>query len=85
MTVLKSCSVSTDCKVVDICHGESIVVDVPIPRELSHVDDNFSLGSSRYNSLPTPAGQNSILSIYDDPVKAVISKGLAEDIYADVV
>ena len=82
---LKSCSVSTDCKVVDICHGESIVVDVPIHRELSHVDDNFSLGLSRYNSLPTPAGQNSTLSIYDDPVKAVISKGLAEDIHVDVV
>ena len=81
---LKSCSVSTDCKVVDICHGESIFVDVPIPRELSHVDDNFSLGLSRYNSLPTPAGQNSTLSIYDDPVKAVISKGLAEDIHVDV-
>ena len=78
---LKSCSFSTDCKVVDICHGESIVVDVPIPR----VDDNFSLGSSHYNSLPTPAGQNSTLSIYDDPVKAVISKGLAEDIHVDVV
>ena len=82
---LKSCSVSTDSKVVDICHGESIVVDVPIPRELSHVDDNFSLGSSHYNSLPTPAGQNATLSIYDDPVKAVISKGLAEDIHVDVV
>ena len=82
---LKSCSVSTDCKVVDICHGESIVVDVPIPRELSHVDDNFSLGLSCYNSLPTPAGQNSTLYIYDDPVKAVISKCLAEDIHVDVV
>ena len=82
---LKSLSVSTDCKVVDICHGESIVVDVPILRELSHVDDNFSLGSSRYTSLPTPPGQNSTLSIYDDPVKAVISKGLAEDIPVDEV
>ena len=82
---LKSCSVSTDCKVVDIWHGESIVVDVPIPRELSHVDDNFSLCLSCYNSLPTPAGQNSTLSIYDDPVKAVISKCLAEDINVDVV
>ena len=81
---LKSLSVSTDHKVVDICHGESIVVDVPIPRELSHVNDNFSLGSSCYNSLPTPAGQNSTLFIYDDPVKAVISKGLAEDIHVDV-
>ena len=84
-STLKSLSVSTDCKVVDICHGESIVVDVPIPRELSHVDDNFSLGLSCYNSLPTPAGQNSTLSIYDDPVKAVISKCLAEDIHVDVV
>ena len=82
---LKSCSVSTDCKVVDICHGESIVVDVPIFRELSHVDDNFSLGSSRYNFLPTPAGQNSTLAIYEDPVKAVISKGLAENMHVDVV
>ena len=83
---LKSCSVSTDCKVVDICHGESIiVVDVPIHRELSQVDDNFSLGLSRYNSLSTPAGQNSTLSIYDDPVKAIISKGLAEDIPVDEV
>ena len=85
----KSLSVSTDHKVLDICHGESIVfdshVDVPIPRELSHVDDNFSLGLSCYNSLPTPAGQNSTLSIYDDPVKAVISKCLAEDIHVDVV
>ena len=82
---LKSLSVSTDCKVVDICHGESIVVDIPIPRELSHVDDNFSLGLSRYNSLPTPAGQNSTLSIYDDPVKAIICKGLADDIPVDEV
>ena len=82
---LKSLSVSTDCKVVDICHGESIVVDIPIPRELSHVDDNFSLGLSRYNFLPTPAGQNSTLSIYDDPVKAIICKGLADDIPVDEV
>ena len=82
---LKSLSVSTDCKVVDICHGESIVIDIPIPRELSHVDDYFSLGLSRYNSLPTPAGQNSTLSIYDDPVKAIICKGLADDIPVDEV
>ena len=76
---LKSLSVSIDHKVLDICHGESIVVDshvdVPISREVSHVD----------NSLLTPAGQNSTLSIYDDPVKAVIFKGLAEDIPVDVV
>ena len=82
---LNSLSVSTDCKVVDICHGESIVVDIPIPRELSHVDDNFSLGLSRYNSLLTPAGQNSTLSDCDDAVKAVIPQGFAEEIHVDVV
>ena len=72
---LKSCSVSTDCKVVDICHGESIIVDVPIPREVSHVD----------NSLLTPAGKISNLSDYVDDVKAIICKGLAENILVDVI
>ena len=72
---LKSCSVSTDCKVVDICHGESIIVDVPIPREVSHVD----------NSLLTPAGKLSNLSDYVDDVKAIICKGLAENILVDVI
>ena len=76
---LKSLSVSADHKVLDICHGESIVVDshvdVPIPREVSHVD----------NSLLTPAGKISILSDCDDDVKAIICKGLAEDIPVDEV
>ena len=76
---LKSLSVSTDHKVLDICHGESIVidshVDVPISREVSHVD----------NYLLTPAGKISVLSDSDDDVKAIISKGLAEDIPVDEV
>ena len=76
---LKSLSVSTDHKVLDICHGESIVVDshvdVPISREVSHVD----------HSLLTPAGKISILSDCDDDVKAIICKGLAEDIPVDEV
>ena len=41
-SALKSFLVSTDHKVLDICHGESIVVDgrvdgPPIPREVSHL------------------------------------------------
>ena len=76
---LNSLSVSTDCKVLDICHGESIVVDsnvdVPIFREVSHVD----------NSLLTPAGEISILSYCDDDVKAIICKGLTDDIPVDEV
>ena len=75
----KSLSVSTDHKVLDICHGESIVfdshVDVPISREVSHVD----------NSSLTPAGKISNMSDCDDDVKAIISKGLAEDIPVDEV
>ena len=74
----KSLSVSTDHKVLDICHGESIVdshVDVPISREVSHVD----------NSLLTSAGKISILSDCDDDVKAIICKGLTEDIPVDEV
>ena len=75
----KSLSVSTDHKVLDICHGESIVfdshVDVPISREVSHVD----------NSLLTPAGKISNMSDCDDDVKAIICKGLAEDIPVDEV
>ena len=76
---LNSLSVSNDHKVLDICHGESIVVDshvdVPISREVSHVD----------NSLLTPAGKISILHDCDDDVKAIICKGLAEDIPVDEV
>ena len=75
----KSLSVSTDHKVLDICHGESIVfdshVDVPISREVSHVD----------NSSLTPAAKISNMSDCDDDVKAIISKGLAEDIPVDEV
>ena len=75
----KSLSVSTDHKVLDTCHGESIVfdshVDVPISREVSHVD----------NSSLTPAGKISNMSDCDDDVKAIICKGLAEDIPVDEV
>ena len=73
-STLKSLSISTDCEAVDVCHGESIVidshVDVPISREVSHVD----------NYLLTPAGKISVLHDCDDDVKAIICKGLAEDI-----
>ena len=75
----KSLSVSTDHKVLDICHGESIVfdshVDVPISREVSHVD----------NSSLTPAGKISNMSDCVDGVKAIICKGLADDIPVDVI
>ena len=78
-STLKSFSISTDCEAVDVCHGESIVidshVDVPISREVSHVD----------NYLLTPAGKISVLSDCDNDVKAIISKGLAEDILVDEV
>ena len=74
-STLKSFSASTDREVLDICHGESVIVDVPIPREVSHVD----------NSLLTPAGKISNLSDYVDDVKAIICKGLAEDILVDVI
>ena len=78
-STLKSLSISTDCEAVDVCHGESIVidshVDVPISREVSHVD----------NYLLTPAGKISILHDCDDDVKAIICKGLAEDIPIDEV
>ena len=74
-STLKSLSISTDCEAVDVCHGESIVVDVPISREVSHVD----------NSLLTPAGKISILSECDDSVKAVIPQDFAEEIHVDVV
>ena len=74
-STLKSLSASTDREVLDICHGESVIVDVPIPREVSHVD----------NSLLTPAGKISNLSDYVDDVKAIICKGLVEDIPVDEV
>ena len=68
-STLKSLSASTDREVLDICHRESVIVDVPISREVSHVD----------HSLLTPAGKISILHDCDDDVKAIICKGLAED------
>ena len=74
-STLKSLSASTDREVLDSCHGESVIVDVPIPREVSHVD----------NSLLTPAGKISNLSDYVDDVKAIICKGLEEDILVDVI
>ena len=74
-STLMSLSASTDREVLDICHGESVIVDVPIPREVSHVD----------NSLLTPAGKISILSDCVDDVKAIICKGLAENIPVDGV
>ena len=79
VSTLKSLSISTDCEAVDVCHGESIVVDshvdVPISREVSHVD----------NSSLTPAGKISNMSDCVDGVKAIICKGLADDIPVDVV
>ena len=76
---LKSLSISTDCEAVDVCHGESIVfdshVDVSISREVSYVD----------NSSLTPADKISNMSDCVDDVKAIICKGLAEDIPVDVV
>ena len=69
---LNSLSASTDREVLDICHGESVIADIPIPREVSH-------------SLLTPAGKISNMSDYVDDVKAIICKGLAEDIPVDIV
>ena len=78
-STLKSLSISTNSEAVDVCHGESIVIDshanVPISREVSHVD----------NSLLTPAGKISVLHDCDDDVKAIVCKGLAEDIPVDEV
>ena len=81
---LKSLSVSTDRKVLDVCLGEAIIVDghvdVPIPREVIHVDNNLAIVlSDCYNSWVTPAGKISIMPDCDDAVKAIISKGLAEE------
>ena len=87
---LNSLSVSTDCKVLDICYGESDLVDgyvdLPIPKEVSHVDKNFPVVLSNfYKPLLTPAGKISILHDCDDDVKAIICKGLTEDIPVDEV
>ena len=87
---LNSLSVSTDCKVLDICYGESDLVDghvdLPIPQEVSHLDNNFPVVlSSCYKPLLTSADKISVMSDCDDAVKTIICKGLAEDIPVDVV
>ena len=87
---LKSCSVSTDCKVLDICYGESDLVDghvdLPIPQEVCHLDNNFPVVLSNcYKPLLTSVGEISILSDCDDDVKAITCKGLTEDIHVDEV
>ena len=87
---LKSLSVFTDCKVLDICYGESDLVDghvdLPIPQEVSHLDNNFPVVlSSCYKPLLTSVDKISVMSDCDDAVKTIICKGLAEDIPVDVV
>ena len=87
---LKSLSVSTDCKVLDICYGESDLVDghvdLPIPQEVSHLDNNFPVVLSNcYKPLLTSVGKISNMSDCVDDMKAIICKGLAEDIPVDVV
>ena len=87
---LNSLSVSTDCKVLDICYGESDLVDghvdLPIPQEVIHVDNNFPVVlSSCYKPLLTSVDKISVMSDCDDAVKTIICKGLAEDIPVDVV
>ena len=87
---LKSLSVSTDCKVLDICYGESDLVDghvdLPIPQEVSHLDNNFPVVLSNcYKPLLTSVGKISNISDCVDDMNAIICKGLAEDIPVDVV
>ena len=87
---LNSLSISTDCKVLDICYGESDLVDghvdLPIPQEVSHLDSNFPVVLSNcYKPLLTSVGKISILSDCDDDVKVIICKGLTEDIPVDEV
>ena len=87
---LKSLSVSTDCKVLDICYGESDLVDghvdLPIPQEVSHLDNNFPVVLSNcYKPLLTSVGKISNMSDCVDDMNAIICKGLAEDIPVDVV
>ena len=87
---LKSLSVSIDCKALDICYGESDLVDghvdLPIPQEVSHIDHNFPVVLSNcYKPLITSVDKIPIMSDCDDAGKAIISKGLAEDIPVDEV
>ena len=85
-STLKSLSVSTDSKVVDFCYGESGLVDLPIHQEVSQVENNFPvILSNYYKPLLTSVDKISIMSDCDDTVKAITSKGLAEDIPVDVV
>ena len=87
---LNSLSISTDCKVLDICYGESDLVDghvdLPIPQEVSHLDSNVPVVLSNcYKPLLTSVGKISNMSDCVDDMKAIICKGLAEDIPVDVV
>ena len=83
---LKSLSVSIDCKVLDICYGESDLVDLPIPQEVTHVDNNFPVVLSNcYKPLLSSVDKISNMSDCVDGVKAIICKGLADDIPVDVV
>ena len=85
-STLKSLSVSTDSKVVDICYGESDLVDLPIPQEVSQVENNFPvILSNCYKPLLTSVDKISIMSDCDDTVKAITCKCLAEDFPVDVV
>ena len=99
-STLKSLSISTDYEGVDVCHGEYIVdshvdvpisrevshVDLPIPQEVSHIDHNFPVVLSNcYKPLITSVDKIPIMSDCDDAGKAIISKGLAEDIPVDEV
>ena len=85
-STLKFLSVSTDSKVVDICYGESDLVDLPIPQEVSQVENNFPvILSNCYKPLLTSVDKISIMSDCDDTVKAITCKGLAENIPVDEV
>ena len=89
-STLKSLSVSTDCKILDICYGESDLVDghvdLPIPQEVCHIDNNFPvILSNCYKPLLTSVDKISIMSDCDDTVKTITCKGLADDIHVDVV
>ena len=85
-STLKSLSVSTDSKVVDICYGESDLVDLPIPQEVIQVENNFPvILSNCYKPLLTSVDKISIMSDCDGTVKAITCKCLAEDIPVDVV
>ena len=87
---LKTLSVSIDCKVLGICYGESDLVDghvdLPIPQEVTHVDNNFPVVLSNcYKPLLSSVDKISNMSDCVDGVKAIICKGLADDIPVDVV